>query len=473
MSLYSDVLNLVRRWKLFSGARSIIVGVSGGPDSVCLLDLLALMRERGDITVEIHAAHLNHGLRGDEADEDEQFVRELAESRSLPLTVDRRDVNAARTTKGGSVEEAARRERYAFLASAAERIGAEVVAVGHNADDQIETVLHRILRGAGLKGLRGIPISRLLARGSSVRLVRPLLHSRRAEIVEHLRDRGRSFRQDSSNRDTAFTRNRIRAELLPRIESEYNPAFGESLLRLSRSANDAYELLLDVAQTAAADCLSGASIDAAGFALVHGAARPLLIDAAVAAAAPGAPQFDAAHYDAVVDLALDGRRGARLDLPGGIVARRTETAVELSVADPPEAAPHVEAVIPVPGETRVPEAGLTITVEVVDRSQLDLDVFLRTKTRYDEALDFEVVDGPLVLRSRREGDTFEPLGAGGRRKVGDFLTDRKVPAAERGRVLILEAAGAPVWIVGYRIDERAKLTERTTRVLRLSVKNEG
>ena len=469
MSLYADVLKSARRWRLFDGARAAVVAVSGGPDSVCLLDLLALMRERGDLTLSLHAAHLNHRLRGAESDADEAFVRELCNARGLPLTVETCDVNAVRADRGGSLEEAAREERYAFLSEAAQETEAEVVAVGHTADDQIETVLHRIIRGAGLKGLRGMSVSRLLGDGSAVRLVRPLLGARRAAVLEHLAGRGLSFREDASNADTRLTRNRLRHRLLPLIESEYNPAFGESLLRLARSAADAYELTQDVAYTAASDCVDGGRIDVSAFGLVHGAARPLLIDAAVAAVRADAPQFDADHYDAIVDLAFAGRDGARIDLPGGLAAVRSGEAVEFLLRPDAEEPAEVEAVLNVPGQTEVPGAGLTVEATVLPRSGFDLAAFLGVKTRYDEVLDLDAAGGPLVLRSRRPGDRFRPLGGSGHKTVGDFLTDLKVPAAERRRTWVVTAAGRPVWVVGYRLDNGVKVTEKTKRLLHLSV----
>ncbi len=475
MSLYSEVMGLIGRRGLLEGVRTVVVGLSGGADSVCLLDLLALMAERGDIKAAVHAAHLNHGLRGAESDADERFARELAEKSGLPITVERRDVNAARADAGGSLEEAARRERYSFLASVAAKTGAQAVAVGHNADDQVETVMHRMIRGAGLRGLCGMPLTRPLLADTSlqgvpgVRLIRPLLRARRREIIGHLRERGLAFREDSSNLDTAFLRNRIRNELIPLIESGYNTAFGESLLRLSRSAADVCDLLLDLAHSEAELCVAGETLDVKRFRLAHPAVRPLLIDAAATAIVPVLPQFNATHYEAVSELALRGKPGDRVDLPGGIAAIRSENAITFATASPNKHAPSaaVEAVLNVPGETAV--AGFMVKATLVDPAAFDLNAFLRTKTRYDEVVDFDAVPGPLLVRSRRDGDVFQPLGSAGRKKVGDFLTDLKLPADERDRVLIVAAGEQPVWIVGFRIDDCVKVTPQTKRLLRLSV----
>jgi tRNA(Ile)-lysidine synthase len=470
MSLYSDMLKVIRRYRLLDGARTLVVGLSGGPDSVCLLDALALMVERGDVDIALHAAHLNHSLRGADSDADEQLAREMADARNVPITVERRDIGAAQAESGGSLEEVARSERYDFLAGVAQEVGAGAVAVGHNADDQAETVLHRIVRGAGLKGLRGIPLSRLIGDGSAVRVVRPLLRSTRKAIVAHLAERGVAFREDASNRDAAFTRNKIRHELLPLLKAEYNPSVGEALRRLARSADDAFELLLDVAHTAVVDCVSENRIDVAAFGLVHGAARPMVIDAAVEWVAPGGPQFDATHYEAIIGLALSGGPGSRLNLPGRVTVMHTGTDLLFEIDAERPAPPAIDVLLAVPGRTRVDEAGFAVAVEEVRRDAFDLTAFLAAKTRYDEVIDADAVAMPLVLRSRRDGDVFRPLGlSGGTKTVGDFLTDVKAPAEERERALVLTAAGEIVWLVGHRLDERAKVTDATERLLVLSL----
>ncbi len=475
MSLYSEVLGLVRRRGLFDGVRTVVVGVSGGPDSVCLLDLLVLMAERGDIDVAIHAAHMNHGLRGDEADADERFVREFAAARGVPIAIERRDIRALQERSGGSVEAVARCERYAFLLSSAAAVGAEAVAVGHSADDQAETVLHRLIRGAGLRGLRGMSLSRPLERGSAVRLVRPLLRTRRADILTFLSERGLPFREDSSNRDMAFVRNWIRHELLPLIEERCNPAFRESLVRLSCAVADAYDFVQQAADAEAPGRLHGSAVDLGAFQKLPPALVPLLVDRAIGRLSEGEHgqrQLDARHYEAVAELALSGERGARIELPGRITATRTERAIEFARRSPSERPTVFERRLTVPGVTSEPAAGLILTAELLDREALDLGAFLAVKSRYDEVLDYDALGAPLVLRSRRTGDAFHPLGSSGRRKVGKFLTDLKVPRGERDRVAIVAAGGDPIWVVGYRIDDRVKVTGSTRRVLRLSVREQ-
>jgi len=471
MSLYSDVRNLIRGHALLEDVRTLVVAVSGGADSVCLCDLLVRMVERGDVAASLHVAHLNHALRGAESDADERFARKLAEARGLPITVERRDVAARRAEGGGSLEAIARHERYAFLAAVAQDTGAEAVAVGHNADDQAETILHHLLRGAGLRGLRGMPLARPLAPGSAVRLLRPLLRTRRGQILDWLAREALPFREDASNRDETLLRNRIRHRLLPLLESEYSPGVREALLRLAGAAADAYHFLVDAADAVAPGCVSGTALDLERFRHVPNALRPLLIDRAVAAADPRAPQLAAAHYEAVMELTHERTTGAQAPLPGGLVAVRERGRIRVERPSPEgpavDAAPALCVPIAVPGDTHAP--GVTVRTTVHDHEGFDLGAFTATKSRDEEALDADALLGPLELRPRREGDRFQPLGCPGRKKIGDFLTDAKVPQQERKRVLVVTAGGEPIWVVGHRIDERVKVTPTTRQVLILSV----
>ena len=200
---------------------SVLVAVSGGADSVALLRGLAGLKVGGEGKLVV--GHFNHRLRGEESDGDEQFVARLAEELGLGLECGRLEAGDIDACPDG-IEEAARRQRYRFLTETAERVGARYVACAHTADDQVETVLHRILRGTGIAGLAGIPRCRRLS--PAVTLIRPLLEVRRAELVDYLASLGQSYREDSSNLDRRFTRNRIRHDLLPQLAKDFNPVSG-------------------------------------------------------------------------------------------------------------------------------------------------------------------------------------------------------------------------------------------------------
>jgi tRNA(Ile)-lysidine synthase len=307
-------------------AGGVVVAVSGGPDSVALLRALRDARGAGPLV----GAHLNHQLRGAESDADEAFVRDLCAGLSLDCRCQRLDVRAAADAEGANLEGVARRLRYEWLARVAGEAGAGWVATGHTADDQAETVLHRLLRGTGLKGLRGTAPRRDLAPG--VALVRPLLAATRAEVMAYLGAAGQSYRQDSTNLDTALTRNRIRHRLLPLLAAEYNPEIVARLGRLAEQAEEVYA----AAEEQARALLAAAELPRAGGLLVFDAMR--------LAAAPrqrlrelfrlvwqregwpmGAMGFDA--WERVAAAAVD--EAAAVDLPGGLRVRRRGRVVQV------------------------------------------------------------------------------------------------------------------------------------------------
>jgi tRNA(Ile)-lysidine synthase len=219
----------------------VLLAVSGGADSVAMLHATAALKKRAGGAGRLFAAHLNHGLRGAESDADAQWVRSLCERLQVPLELEKLDVALTAQQQGDGWEAAARTMRYEFLSSTAERLGVRYVAVAHTADDQIETVLHRILRGTGIHGLRGMQFARPLA--ASVALVRPLLEMKRRQVIDYLADIGQDFRTDTSNTDMRFTRNRLRHELLPLLRTNYNADIDEALLRLAAQAEAIHQLV--------------------------------------------------------------------------------------------------------------------------------------------------------------------------------------------------------------------------------------
>ncbi|NLT06571.1 MAG: tRNA lysidine(34) synthetase TilS, partial [Solirubrobacterales bacterium] len=222
-----DLLDPDQRW---------VLGVSGGPDSTLLAHALTDLAEQRDLRWQLHLAHLHHGLRGDDADADETFVRDLADTLHCPFHSERVDIRAEVDARGGSTEEVARQHRYEFLERVALLVGSTRVAVAHHADDDAETILHRICRGTGLRGLAGMTDLRPISLGSRVRLVRPLLNQRRQRINQLLDLRGLRARDDSTNHGTLYTRGRIRNAVLPLLREQLNPNITEALLRLGEQA---------------------------------------------------------------------------------------------------------------------------------------------------------------------------------------------------------------------------------------------
>jgi len=441
------------RWLGPDGGASWVVAVSGGGDSVGLLR--ALHGLGGAFGLRLTVAHLDHGVRGEEAREDARFVAALAGSLGLPF-----EGGSWSPAREGNFEADARRARYAWLAEVALRRGASAVAVGHTRDDQAETMLHRIVRGTGLRGLAGIPDRRPLAPG--VELVRPLLDASRDAIRAELDRLGQPYREDPTNRDVSRTRARIRHELLPRLVGSYNPRAVDAIVRLGEQAAANRRLIDALAASAAEKAVREA-----------GPGRIVLDRAALAAIDP----------DLIVEVIRHAWRNAGwpeggIDSDGwnrvAILLRRGEAASHLgagvslrlvgdsAVLDRSKEGPHGPASPPPPAALDAPGAvdwgGVRIEAGEADEGE----------GAWDEVIDRDRVRPPLVVRSPEPGDRFEPLGMGGRRqRLVDFLRLRGVPAARRKAVPILADREGIVWVVGHRIADRVRTTEGTSRRLGL------
>ena len=455
MTFVSAVEATIRRQGLLCAGDRVVVAVSGGPDSMALLTALVELRER--LGLWLTAAHLDHGLR-DAAGGDARFVATQAAALGMAATIARADV-AAERRGGESVEAAARRVRYAFLARVADEAEAGKVAVGHTADDQVETILEGLLRGGELGALCGMPVARPLAPSSRATVIRPLLDVRRQEVLAFLAERGVAFRTDESNADPAFERNAVRHELLPVLRERLGQGFDKVLLELAERAR---ELSAVVAREAAA--LVGAEDGAARLDAARLAAAPRVIRreairrACTAVEGPGEVRRRA--IDGAERL-LTGRSGREADLGRGLVARRSygELVVTRRAAEPPQASASLD----VPGRVELPEVGLWVSAEALSAAPGEV----RNCDRWQEVVDLDRVGERLIVRTRRPGDRFEPLGVAGSKKLKDLLIDARVPRAERERTLVVEGRGGIVWVVGLRLAERAKVTPDTRRFARL------
>ena len=454
MALFSDF-----RWALLSPGDKVLVAVSGGPDSLSLLHLLWTEREARQIRVE--AAHLDHGLRGEESAAEAQWVLDWCAGRGIVCRSGREDVAAWAAQHKRGKQEAARMVRYAFLERTAADIGADKIATGHNQDDQAETVLANILRGTGTDGLRGIPERRGM-------IIRPMLGVSRAEIDAYCAAHGLSPRQDPSNSSSDhYTRNRIRLELLPQLRREYNPRVDASLLRLAGvAARDSDYLAVQAAAAlAAATQAEGEShleLDRAALAGLHPALLPYVLRQAIERVRGSNEGISYESLASVGEaIAKDKPHGFALMLsyPACTVDVTRQTVTVFVFANEDALYGYFSTPLPVPGTAALPELGWTLTAsweETPGAVRLDAD-----------AVDFN----SLEARNRRSGDRIDPLGMGGRhKKVSDIFSDAKVPRSERHRVPMVADAQGIVWVAGQTLAERVKITDKTVRVLFLSVR---
>ncbi len=471
---------------------AMVVGVSGGADSVALLHLLSGLNLAG-WSLRLHAAHLNHQLRGAEADADAEFAAQLARSLRVPVSVESADVTARAQAEGVSIEQAGRTCRFEFFERVALQTGCELVALAHQADDQAETLLHRLVRGTGIRGLMGIRASRPIRVGSTIRIIRPMLSVRRGEIEQFLRDRNISFRVDSTNQASGYTRNVIRNEVLPLLAERLNPQVVESLLRVAEQAGDLEHYLDELGEKSLPPLILESRKDHLTLDCDALDRKPKVIRSYVLRQAIrrlGVPEGDVRYDHLMRTLALAGdRSGSKtLHLPGGLRVTRAYGRLKMFKAGSPEADPAPGTLPPtlrdadadhvaIEGTTLLPDKGLEFTTELFDHAPAGAgaSVSVRHKKEsepglYEEWLDADCVQPPLLARSRREGDRFRPLGMQDSKKVSDFMIDQKVAAEQRDRTVLLCDQAGPIWVVPFRIDERVRLRPETRRVLRVTVR---
>ena len=489
----ADVLKQVRRaietYGLLAPDDGVVVGVSGGPDSLCLLHVLLRLRE--EYRLRLHVAHLNHGARGAEADADAEFVAALATELSLPVTVEKQDVPALTREHGLAFEETARRVRYAFLARVAGETGMHKVAVGHNADDQAETVLMHFLRGAGLAGLRGmLPITsitdyRLLEPflqqpATSISLIRPLLEVPRSEIEQYCADQGLRPRFDRSNLDTTYFRNRLRHELLPLLEG-YNPKIRARLRHTAAVVAADYELLTQLREQAWAEVIRDEREEAIVFDRAAWRTLPVALQRATLRQATyrlhrSLRDVDFVHVENARQVGLRGETGAQATLPMGLaltVGYDTLTVGDAGDAGLPPDEPLLWSVEPipvqVPGTTLLragPQSEWVLQAEVLQ--EWDTAQMAANPDPWIAHFDADALADPLVLRPRRRGDRFRPQGMQGHGvKLSAFMINLKIPRAWRDRVPLLVTGDEIVWVCGRRIGEGVTVGPGTRRVARL------
>ncbi len=467
-------------YDLVRQGETVVVACSGGADSTALLRALhEISTAHEGAAWKLHVAHFNHGLRGREADADEDFVRRLAERLKLPFHGGRGDVRKLKEREHLSLEEAARKARYLWLTETAIGVSAQKIALGHTLDDQAETILHRILRGTGLRGLRGISAIRRLSRKHDLFAVRPLIESERGELEAYLKEREQPYRTDSSNRDVSLTRNRLRHVLIPAIEKDFNPRVKMALVKLGQTAGSFYLLLREIADEVYENTkmLSGEGevcLSVEEFSKLPPAIQTLIIDKAVKSVLGILPHLNFEHYLEIIGLCGEHAFSKAIRLPKGLEARRDSYILKIYR---PKAAPpplkFTSTKLKIPGGTLLKKLNLRIDAEILEGKVLGLTEYIKNKDYTEEILDLDKVKGPLVVRVRKRGDQFTPLGAKGSTKLKKFFIDNKVPKTLRDRVPLLSDKERILWVVGYRLSNEVRISDSTSKVLKLKVSRLG
>ena len=467
----------ILRHAMIENGETVVVAVSGGADSLALLYGLHTLRSQ--LNCQLHIAHLNHCLRPD-ADADADFVQQHASHLELPLTIQRADVPHLVKQLKFSVEAAARRARYQFYDEVCTQVGATKVALGHHQDDTAETVLMNLIRGSGSTGLKGIiPIRDL-------KFIRPLAGFTRQQIETFLDAKDLVPRHDSTNTDTRYLRNRIRHDLIPRLENDYNPNIKVGLSRTADVLGAESEYLDTITQEALRACRiqsvhKNVVLDRVKFCQYHIALQRRILRQCVFEVLGDITDLYFRHCEAMLNLIEGNAPNAELALPNGLRFRRTyqhlifEIDVNSGQSIPVETTESFAYSLTVPGITFITALDAEITAELGDIPSHEM--LTLPDGKYEAIFDYEKLRRafedffsktfPLTVRNRRYGDRFQPYGMQGTKKIKDYLIDTKVPRYERDRIPLLICGNEILWIVGYTTSEPYKIQPDTRQYLYL------
>lgn len=479
--LEKEILHLLKHHQLLKPGETVLAAVSGGPDSMALLHVLAALRKL--LEFNLTAAYVNHGLRPAETADEETLFREQAEKLGVAWRIGAANVPFLAKTSKLSIEHAARLARYAFLDKAATACNAAKIALGHTADDQGEELLMRLIRGTGRRGLSGMRLLR------DEKFIRPLLKTPKSCLLAYLKDRQIPFAIDSSNQDRQFLRNRVRLDLLPYLAAKFNPNIRQTLLHTADIIHDEEQLLADITTAACRKVF----MKTAGTRCnpKRGAARatgpePLSLKLEKLVEQPRAVQrrvletacLQMGHcpryrqLEQIIHICVPDSPGSTVHLEKGLRVSKKNNILTLSypagitrqrgqlIDDPP--ADSFELLIEEPGTYLLENLGTELALECLDNPTSALGS--KPGTEY---LDLRHCPFPLIVRPVRPGDRFHPLGSPGRKKVSDFLTDRKLTGKKRRQTLVIEAGGEIVALAGLAIDHRCRITEKTIKILKI------
>ena len=464
--------DFIRSNELLGSAEKILLAVSGGADSIALMYAMHALRAESFFNVELLCAHVNHQLREAEADRDEEFVIEQAAKLKLVVTTRRTDVRGFARLKKLSIETAARQLRMKALIDIAKAGNCNLIATAHQKNDNAETIIQRLSRGTGFRGLGGIWPERVFADG--IKFVRPLLCFNRDEILKYLQQRNLNWCRDHTNDDCSYRRNYIRHRLIPAMQQDCTGSVVEQLSQLAESARNYYSMVCSRADrqwSQLAACDDGKTV--LNLKLFLTEPQPVkveLIRRSLASIACGERYLTQRHYEGILQLAEQNVTGKKIELPGRFVVR-CEYENLIFTQSEKKAAVKGRTVEPVrlkiPGQATF--ENFLINANVSERNEVDFEKFKAAKIHSVEWFDLEKIKLPLVVRSRRIGDRFIPLGQIDEKKLGKFLTAQRVPHGLRRDVFIIADGEKILWVWPVRICEQAKVTGQTRKILQLQI----
>jgi tRNA(Ile)-lysidine synthase len=469
--LEQKVADFIAAERLLPADKRVLLAISGGADSTALLHVMAVLKADGVLPIEICCAHINHQLRGDEAQRDEDFVVEQCRKLNIAVITKRIDVRGYAKTKKLSIETAARTLRIDSLLEIANRQNCTCIATAHHKNDNAETVLHRMIRGTGFRGLCGIWPAKEFA--GNIRFVRPLLCATRGEIIQYLNGRNLKWCTDKTNEDFAYKRNFIRHRLLPALQKDCDGCLIDELYELSRSSRKFYDFVCRSVDAIWPDVATAekqtVTLDLGKLAVQPTEVKVEIIRRAITLLGCGEREITERHYGDVLRLSENKTK----QLPGGIEVRRQVGAIIFAHGSKKsvETGAIESVALKVPGVTEF--AGMFIEAETFDYDAAKFEKFKANKSNTIEWFDFDKLKLPLEVRLRKRGDKFWPLGLKAEKKVGKFLTGAKASQQTRRKARIIADSEKIIWLYPVRLSERVKVTSQTKRVLQLKVCSES
>jgi len=450
--MLDKVKKTLKKYSMLTKGEKVVVGVSGGADSIALLFSL---NELIDYGLELIVAHMNHGIREDEAERDAEFVKETAKSLGLTFVYGEVDAKKFKEDNGLSLEDAARTLRYKFFDQVLSKHYATKLATAHTLDDQAETVLMRLIRGSGSKGLSGIP-------PVSNNIIRPLIETSRGEIEDFLKSKGVSWVEDSSNESIEFLRNKIRLDLIPELQN-YNPQINETLAKTADILRAEDEFISHEAGKRYGDVFRTNNSELTGdlvkFRSIDKIIRYSLLRTAIENLNSSLKNISSIHITSADDLLLSDTASGQIELPdNAVVAKGYDTFL---VTKKTELEREFFYTIQSPGKWSFPELEVEISIVQTD----SLEETDESVAYFDPVL----AKFPIGVRSFKPGDKFSPLGMQSSKKLQDYFTDIKLPKFLRSRVPIFISDGEIMWAGGIRIDDRFKVTDKNSEVLKMKL----
>jgi len=462
--ILEKVKHTIEKHSMLKEGDKVIIALSGGPDSVCLMDVLARLKD--EYGIRLYAAHLNHQIRGIDAQKDAMFCMKRCEEEGIICFIKAYDVPAYSREKGLSIEEGARELRYGMFFELQKKLSAGKIAVAHNLDDQAETLIMRMMRGTGLEGLKGMEYSR----GDGI--IRPLLDVTREEIEAYISQRGLEFRIDSTNLEDIYTRNKIRLKLIPYIDENFNVDIKKALSRMGSLLSDDADYINSCAKAefdkvCTIDDEWGARIEVAKLAALHDAISSRAVRMAIAAIAGDIKGIQQVHIEYVMELARSGKEGSRIDIPRGLMVIKEnghiaikKNQMQSTLGEDRGFAYEIEG----EGSMRIEEAGVMVHTAILDKDPS----WHIERDRHTAYFDLDKVSGKLSVTSRMEGDRIRPIGLGGTKKLKDLFIDLKIARDQRDYIPVLRDESGVMWVVGYRLSEDYRVDAHTKRLLKVS-----